>query len=74
MLLLLLHDNLYTHTYTNVKMVKGAATTAKVHYKGSAEDFLVFVDDIETFKKWKSDKSVPLAHFISSYKVFVTHK
>ncbi|EMR62053.1 hypothetical protein MGN70_005352 [Eutypa lata] len=55
-------------------MVKGAATTTKIHYKGSTEDFIVFVDDVETFKKWKSDKSIPTAHFISTYKVFVTHK
>ena len=55
-------------------MARGDAQQVKVHYKGNDEDFLVFVDDIETFKKWKSDKSVPMAHFISTYKVFVTHK
>ncbi|KAI1631557.1 shwachman-Bodian-diamond syndrome protein [Biscogniauxia mediterranea] len=55
-------------------MVKGESTQIKVHYKGQDEDFIVFVDDVETFKKWQSDKSVPMAHFISSFKVFVTHK
>lgn len=55
-------------------MVKGNTTQTKVHYKGKDEDFIIFVDDIETFKKWQSDKSVPMAHFISTFQVFVTHK
>lgn len=45
-----------------------------VHYKGKQEDFLVFVDDVDTYKKWQSDKSVPLAHFISTFQVFQTHR
>lgn len=55
-------------------MTRGEGTQSKVHYKGANDDFLVFVDDIETFKKWKEDKSVPLAHFISSFQIFITHK
>lgn len=55
-------------------MVKGATTQTKVHYKGKSQDFVIFLDDIETFKKWQSDKSIPLAHFISAFKIFVTHK
>jgi len=55
-------------------MVKGEAKQTKVHFKGQDDDFVVFVDDPETFKKWKADKSIPLAHFISSFKIFVTHK
>ncbi|CAJ2501700.1 Uu.00g045530.m01.CDS01 [Anthostomella pinea] len=55
-------------------MTKGEASQAKVHYKGSEEDYIVFVDDVETFRKWTEDKSVPMAHFISSFKIFVTHK
>ncbi|GKT55363.1 shwachman-bodian-diamond syndrome protein [Colletotrichum tofieldiae] len=55
-------------------MVRGEAHQTKVHYKGQEDDFIVFVEDPELFKKWKTDKSVPLAHFISSYKIFVTHK
>jgi hypothetical protein len=54
--------------------MKGAATQVKIHYKGSDDDYLVFVDDLETFKKWQSDKSIPMAHFISAFKIFVTHK
>ncbi|KAL7629426.1 hypothetical protein AAE478_000946 [Parahypoxylon ruwenzoriense] len=55
-------------------MTKGEATQVKVHYKGDAEDFIIFVDDLETYKKWKGDKSIPMAHFISAFKIFVTHK
>lgn len=55
-------------------MTKGEAITAKVHFKGNEDDFVVFVDDVEDFKKWQKDKSVPLANFVSSFKVFVTHR
>lgn len=54
-------------------MTRGEAQTHKVAYKGKNETFLVFVDDPETFKKWQGDKSVPLAHFISAFKIFQTH-
>jgi hypothetical protein len=55
-------------------MTRGEATQSKVHYKGKQDDFLVFVDDLETYKKWKEDSSIPLAHFVSAFKVFQTHK
>ncbi|KAI2629828.1 shwachman-Bodian-diamond syndrome protein [Hypoxylon sp. NC1633] len=55
-------------------MTKGEATQIKVHYKGKEDDFIIFIDDVETYKKWKDDKSVPMAHFISAFKIFVTHK
>ncbi|KAJ6445632.1 membrane-associating domain-containing protein [Purpureocillium lavendulum] len=55
-------------------MTRGEATQSKVHYKGNLDDFVVFVDDPETFKKWLGDKSVPLAQFVSSFKIFLTHK
>ncbi|KAI1310489.1 shwachman-Bodian-diamond syndrome protein [Xylaria venustula] len=55
-------------------MTKGEATQIKVHYKGKDEDFIVFVDDNATYKKWLEDKSIPLAHFVSTFKVFVTGK
>ncbi|KAI1839948.1 hypothetical protein JX266_013850, partial [Neoarthrinium moseri] len=55
-------------------MVKGEAQQTKVHFKGKEDDFIIFVDDVATFKKWKEDSSVPMAHFISAFKVFVTHK
>jgi len=55
-------------------MTRGEAQQIKCHYKGKDDDFLVFLDDVDTYKKWKQDKSVPLAHFISAFKIFVTHK
>ncbi|PNY26985.1 SDO1-like protein [Tolypocladium capitatum] len=55
-------------------MTRGETMQSKVHLKGQHDDFLVFVDDVDTFKKWKSDKSIPLAHFISSFQIFLTHK
>ncbi|PNP57970.1 hypothetical protein THARTR1_02128 [Trichoderma harzianum] len=55
-------------------MTRGESTQSKVHYKGKQEDFHVFVDDVDTYKKWQSDKSVPLAHFISTFQVFQTHR
>ncbi|KAK1639163.1 shwachman-Bodian-diamond syndrome protein [Colletotrichum phormii] len=55
-------------------MVRGEASQTKVHFKGQEDDFIIFVEDAELYKKWKTDKTVPLAHFISSYKIFVTHK
>jgi len=54
-------------------MTRGESKQNKVHYKGAEDDWIVFVDDVETYKKWKTDKSVALAHFVSSFKVFVTH-
>lgn len=55
-------------------MARGGASQVKVHYKGKDEDFIVLVDDEETYKKWLGDKSIPLAHFVSAFKIFVTHK
>ncbi|KAK1752403.1 ribosome maturation protein [Echria macrotheca] len=55
-------------------MARGETLQAKIHYKGSEDDFVVFLDSAEDYKKWLSDKSVPLAQVVSSFKVFVTHK
>ncbi|KAI1166892.1 shwachman-Bodian-diamond syndrome protein [Nemania serpens] len=55
-------------------MTKGEATQLKVHYRGKEDDFIVFVDDNQTYKKWLNDKSIPLAHFVSTFKIFVTGK
>lgn len=54
--------------------MKGATEQVKIHYKGAEDDFIIFIDDVETYKKWKSDKSIPLAHFVSAFKIFVTHQ
>jgi len=55
-------------------MARGGASQTKVHYKGKDEDFVVFIDDPEAAKKWKTDKTIPLAQVVSSFKVFVNQK
>lgn len=55
-------------------MVKGESSQVKVHYKGQEDDFLIFIDDVSDYKKWQEDKSIPMSHFISAFKIFVTHK
>ncbi|KJZ77890.1 hypothetical protein HIM_02527 [Hirsutella minnesotensis 3608] len=55
-------------------MTRGETTQSKVHLKGKNDDFLVFVDDVDMYKKWQNDKSTPLTQFVSSFQVFSTHK
>ncbi|KAH8889579.1 shwachman-Bodian-diamond syndrome protein [Thozetella sp. PMI_491] len=55
-------------------MARGEATQVKVHYKGKDEDFLVFVDNAKEHQDWLKDRSIPLSHVVSSFKVFITHK
>ncbi|RFU23703.1 hypothetical protein B7463_g12633, partial [Scytalidium lignicola] len=55
-------------------MTRGEAHQTKVHFKGKDEDFIVFVDDIEIARKWRKDKSIPLAQVVSSFQVFSTNK
>ncbi|KAI9882955.1 MAG: translational elongation factor EF-1 alpha [Watsoniomyces obsoletus] len=54
--------------------MRGNAPTTKVHYAGKEDDFIIFIDDVEEFQKWQKDKSIPIAQFISGWKIFVTHK
>jgi hypothetical protein len=56
-------------------MTRGESTQSKVHYKGSSDDFLVFVEDQDQYKQWlKGDTSIPLAQIVSSFKIFLTHR
>ncbi|KAJ5231845.1 RNA binding protein [Penicillium citrinum] len=55
-------------------MARGNDTATKVFYKGKSEDFIVFVDDVEILKKWKNDRSIPLADVVNGWKIFVTHR
>lgn len=55
-------------------MARGDAMQTKVHYKGTAEDFIVFVDSAEAVKNWKGDSSIPLAQVVSGFKILVTDK
>ncbi|KAJ5496669.1 ribosome maturation protein, partial [Penicillium fimorum] len=49
-------------------------TTAEVFYKGSSDDFIVFVDDLEASKAWRSDRSISLVNVVNAYNIFVTQK
>lgn len=53
--------------------MRGGAQETKIHYKGSNEDFLVYVDSKEDYNKWVADKSTPLAQVVSGFEVFITH-
>jgi hypothetical protein len=55
-------------------MVRGEGTQIRVHYKGKEDDFIVFAEGTEEVKKWKGDKSIPLAQVVNSFKIFVTHR
>lgn len=55
-------------------MARGEVTQPKVHFKGNSEDFIVFIDDTKAAEDWKTDKSIPLAQIVSSFKIFVTNK
>ncbi|KAL2207271.1 DUF1960-domain-containing protein [Sarocladium strictum] len=56
-------------------MARGESTQTKVHYKKNEEDFLVFVDDVEAYKKFRDgDTTIPMAHFMSAFKIFTTNK
>ncbi|KAL2271189.1 hypothetical protein VTJ83DRAFT_560 [Remersonia thermophila] len=53
--------------------MRGEATHSRVIYKGTHDNFVVFVDDVPDFRKWQNDRSVPLSQIVSSFKVFTTH-
>lgn len=55
-------------------MTRGEGSQTKVHHKGKLDDYVVFIDDVTAYKKWLTDKSIPLAHFISPFTVFLTHR
>ena len=55
-------------------MARGDAAQTKVHYKGKAEDFIVFVDSSEAVQEWKKDSSVPLSQVVAGFKILVTDK
>lgn len=55
-------------------MPRGNASQSKVHYQGKEDDFVIMVDDAQSVKKWKEDRSIPLAQVVSGFKIFVTHK
>ncbi|KAB8229799.1 hypothetical protein ETB97_011875 [Aspergillus alliaceus] len=55
-------------------MPRANEPTSKVFYKGSSDDFIVFVDDVQILNNWRKDRSIPLADVVNGFKIFVTHK
>jgi Shwachman-Bodian-Diamond syndrome (SBDS) protein len=55
-------------------MVKGDGPQTKVHYKGSDDDFVVFIEDRQQLKAWKADHSIPLVEVVQSFDIFSTNK
>ncbi|KAL2042072.1 hypothetical protein N7G274_005260 [Stereocaulon virgatum] len=55
-------------------MTRGNAPQSKVHYRGKEDDFVIYIEDIESVQKWKGDRSIPLAQVVSGFKIYVTHK
>jgi len=55
-------------------MARGESAQTKVHLRGKEDDYLIFIDDAEAYQKWQLDKSIPITDFISTFRVFVTHK
>jgi hypothetical protein len=54
--------------------MRGNAAVTKVHFKEGEDDFIIFVDSAEQVKKWKVDRTIPLADVVSGFKVFTTNK
>jgi len=55
-------------------MPRGNGPVAKVFYKGSTDDFVVFVESPEDLEAWKNDRSIPLTEVVNSFKIMLTHK
>ncbi|KIW11269.1 hypothetical protein PV08_10569 [Exophiala spinifera] len=55
-------------------MPRGNGPVTKVFFKGSTDDFIVFIESPEDLARWKQDKSIPLAEVVNSFKIMVTHK
>lgn len=53
-------------------MVKGDGNQSRVFFKGSENDFVIFLDDVNKYKAWKNDSSVPLVDVVQSFDVFTT--
>jgi len=54
--------------------MRGQASITKVHLAKSEEDFIILVESAAAVKKWKSDKTTPLADVVAGFKVFTTNK
>ncbi|RDL36793.1 uncharacterized protein BP5553_06145 [Venustampulla echinocandica] len=64
----------YSSTKTTATMARGEAVKTRCQYQGEHDNFVVFVDRPDLANDWKTDKSIPLTHIVSTFKVFITHK
>jgi ribosome maturation protein Sdo1 len=55
-------------------MARGGSQMTRVHYKGQHDDYFVFLDSLEDYRKWLKDSSIPLAQVVRSFQIFCTHK
>ncbi|KAI4756417.1 hypothetical protein E4T52_11494 [Aureobasidium sp. EXF-3400] len=53
--------------------MRGNAPQVKVHFKGSDDDYIIFVESAQAVRDWKADKSNAIANFVGGFKVFVSH-
>ena len=56
-------------------MTRGGAEQAYAHFKGKDQKtYIVYLDDAAAAENWKTDKSIPLAQVVGSFKIFTTHR
>jgi hypothetical protein len=55
-------------------MARGGNHMTRVHYKGRHDDYFVFLDSTDDYRRWLHDSSIPLAQVVRSFQVFCTHK
>ncbi|OJJ52085.1 hypothetical protein ASPSYDRAFT_214769 [Aspergillus sydowii CBS 593.65] len=55
-------------------MSRANEIAAKVFYKGSSEDFVIFVNNADIYQNWGRDRSIPLVNVVNSWDIFVTQK
>lgn len=52
-------------------MARGETTQIKCQYKGDHDEYVVFLESMESYEKWLNDKSHPLARVVSAFHIFV---
>ncbi|KAK3307739.1 ribosome maturation protein, partial [Chaetomium strumarium] len=55
-------------------MARGGSHMTRVHYKGQHDDYFVFLDSLEDYRRWLKDSSIPLAQVVRTFQIFCTHK
>ncbi|KAJ5240436.1 ribosome maturation protein [Penicillium citrinum] len=55
-------------------MVGANTRQSKVFYQGQTAGFVIFVADIVTAQKWKTDHSIPLEQVMDVWKIYSSHQ